>query len=91
MTGELRHGRPKASRNDQRGFDKHLWPGGLHVLIYDDGKVKLGSQHASVTVTDVHNYREGSSAASGFVIARFVPVPEHDQDQGDDHDGDQDR
>ena len=81
-SGELQHGEPESSRNDKRGFDKYrwpaspLWPRGLEIQIYDDGRVKLGGWHTSAVVLDVSNYRTGSSNASSHVIARFRPASE---------------
>ena len=40
---ELLHGQPRAFRRSGWNLDKYEWPGGLELLIYDDGRVKLGS------------------------------------------------
>jgi hypothetical protein len=80
MTGdELRHGEPGSSRSVR--FDKHIWPPdekhwprGLQVIIYDDGRVKVGAPHATAKVVDVSNYRKGSTDSAGFVIVHFQAV-----------------
>ena len=85
MTSEgLRHGEPESARNDKREFDKYRWPPGSHwpsgleITIYDDGRVKVGGWHTSVTVLDVSSFRTGSTNASGHIIARFQPSPGND-------------
>lgn len=82
MGDDLHHGKPVASRNDKYGFDKYkwptgpLWPLGLEIHIYDDGRVKVGGWHTTATVIDVSNFRAGGSNGSSHVIARFLPTPE---------------
>lgn len=77
----LRHGKPEPSRNDRLGFDKYLWPDGLELHVYDDGRVKLGRKHNVVEVIDVMNRRKGGSSwGSAHVIARFRPATDQDQD-----------
>jgi hypothetical protein len=87
MKGDLRHGNPKAKRNDRLGFDKYLWPPGpnwpqgLELHVYDDGRVKAGGWHTSAAVLDVSNFRKGGSNASAHVVAQFRPAPDHDQEE----------
>ena len=82
MSGELRHGNPEEHRNDARGFDKFVWPGGLELQIYDDGSVKIGRKHATVTVSDVMNrQRGGSSWGSAHVVMQFRPTTAQDQEE----------
>lgn len=82
MSGDLQHGKPDVSRNDKFQFDKYkwpaspLWPLGLEIHIYDDGRVKVGGWHTSATVIDVSNFRAGGSNGSSHVIARFLPATE---------------
>jgi hypothetical protein len=83
MTGDaVRHGEPVATRNQRRGFGKYHWdpcehwPDGLELQVYDDGRVKLGGWHTSVTVTDVSNYAGGASRGSSHVVACFQPAPD---------------
>lgn len=84
MTGELRNGEPEAERNEGRGFDKYHWPpsenwpDGLRIQIYDDGRVKIGAWHTTVTVTDVLNRGAGNSKGSSHIVARFRPASDHD-------------
>ncbi len=47
MTSGLRHGHPDVSRNDKWAHDKYVWPDGLELFIYDDGRVKIGRWDAS--------------------------------------------
>jgi len=82
MSGELRHGNPEEHRNDARGFDKFVWPDGLELQIYDDGSVKIGRKHATVTVSDVMNRQRGGSAwGSAHVVMRFRPAAEDQEEE----------
>ncbi len=82
MSGELRHGRPDASRNDKWEHDKHTWPDGLSVFVYDDGRVKVERWDATVVVEDCHSYPPGRSGrANAHVEVRFTPDVSQDQDQ----------
>jgi hypothetical protein len=86
MSELLRHGEPKVTRNDRLRFDKYLWPQGLELHVYDDGRVKIGRKHMVVEVIDVMNrQRGGSSWGSAHVIARFRPAPDQDQEEGGAH------
>jgi hypothetical protein len=74
---ELRHGDPKAHRNNARGFDKFVWPDGLELQVYDDGSVKIGRKHTTVTISDVMNRQRGGSArGSAHVVMRSQSVDE---------------
>jgi hypothetical protein len=73
VTGGLRHGHPEVTRNDKWEHDKYVWPGGLELFIYDDGRVKVGRYDASGVVEMVHSYPSGKSdRASAWVQARFT-------------------
>jgi len=81
MSGDLRHGNPTVTRNDRLEFDKYLWPHGLELHVYDDGRVNLGRKHTVVEVIDVMNRRKGGSPwGSAHVIARFRPAPDQDRE-----------
>lgn len=74
---EVRHGKPKSSRDARRGFDKYRWPpgpdwpDGLEITIYDDGRVKVGGWHTTIAVLDVSSFRTGKSRGGSHVIAQF--------------------
>jgi|GEM_PF-4359432 len=72
MSG-LRHGHPDASRNDRWEHDKYVWPDGLELFIYDDGRVKIGRYDASVAVEYVQSYgpARDDPRPNAWVEARF--------------------
>jgi hypothetical protein len=73
MSNGIRHGHPEVSRNDKWEHDKYVWPSGLELFIYDDGRVKIGSWNASVAVEMVHNYGPGrTERPNAWVEARFA-------------------
>ena len=63
VTGGLRHGHPEVTRNDKWEHDKYVWPGGLELFIYDDGRVKVGRYDASGIVEMVHSMATGVGSA----------------------------
>jgi hypothetical protein len=73
VTGGLGHGHPEVTRNDKWEHDKYVWPGGLELFIYDDGRVKVGRYDAAIVVEMVHSYPPGKSdRANAWVQVRFA-------------------
>ncbi|MGW4420492.1 hypothetical protein [Streptosporangium sp. NPDC004631] len=74
---QLRHGHPQTIRRESHNLDEYVWPNGLELFLYDDGRVKLGHKDNSIAVTEVSNYttgKAGTGRASAHIIARFAPA-----------------
>lgn len=80
---ELRHGQPKITRNEAYKHDKYTWRNGFELFLYDDGRVKLGCWDATVSVSDVSNFKPGKSQGSAHVIARFKSTKDDDSETHD--------